>query len=265
MKACPMADPSGNAVEPVPAAATVTEDRLLGGRVLLRQPAEGYRAAIDPVLLAAAVPAGAGETVLDLGCGVGAASLCLLARVGGVRVVGLELQSGLALLARDNAEANGVADRLDIVEGDVAAPPAPLDGCRFDHVMINPPYLSEGGFTAAPNRSKALANQESGIGLAAWIDAAWRFLVPKGRLTIIHRADRVDLLCGLLRPRFGGVEIVPLWPRAGRPARRAIVRARRDVRTAASLLPGIVLHGPDGRFTAEAEAVLRDAAALPGS
>src|SRR6185503_13495505 len=92
-----------------------SDDTLLGGRVKLRQPVDGYRVAIDPVILAAAVPAGAQDRVIDIGCGTGAASLCLAARVPNCRGVGLERDHALAELARDNVARNGFADRLAVI------------------------------------------------------------------------------------------------------------------------------------------------------
>lgn len=234
-----------------------TEDRLLGGRVLLRQPAGGYRAAIDPVLLAAAIPAGEGDRVLDMGCGVGAAALCLAARIPGCLLTGVELQPALAGLARSNVAANGLEGRMGVIEGDIASAPAGL----FDHAMANPPFLDRGA--RAPDASKAAANMEGEVDLAGWVAAAARALKPRGWLTMIHRADRLDAVCAALAPRFGAVAILPIWPKEGQPARRVLVRARLGVRSPASLHPGLVLHRPEAGFTPEAEAILRDAAPFP--
>lgn len=244
------------------AAAATTDDRLLGGRVLLTQPASGYRAAIDPVLLAAAVPAAAGERVLDLGCGVGTAMLCLAVRVPGVFVTGLERQADLAGLAAGNVAANGLAQRARVVRGDVAT----LEGLaaeRFDHVMMNPPFLAAGSGTRSPDPGRGLSTTEGEADLALWVDAAHRALVPRGWLTLIHRADRVDTVLAALTSRHGAVSLLPLWPKAGQPARRVIVRARKGVRSPAAVQPGLVLHGQDGAYTPAARRVLEDAAALP--
>ncbi len=248
---------------PIPAADLGSQDALLGGRVRLNQPSAGYRVAIDPVILAAAVPAGPGDPVLDLGCGVGAAALCLLARVPEARVTGLELQAEFAGLAARNAALNGRAEAFRVVQGDLMAPPPALAPGGFGQVMLNPPYVGAGRGRAAATPAKALATQEGEVGLAAWLHAALTLLRPKGRLTVIHRADRLDEVLACLQGRVGEIRVFPLWPSAGRPARRVLVGARKGVATPLALDPGLVLHGADGRFTVEAEAVLRGGAAIP--
>lgn len=246
----------------MPEAAAVGEDLLLGGRVVLAQPRRGYRVAIDPILLAAAVRAGPGERVLDLGCGVGAAALCLASRQSGCVVIGLERQADLAALARRNARRNGVGDRFTVIDGDVAQPPATLRPGGFDQVMANPPFLPASRGSVPPQREKALAVAEGEATLADWIGCARIMLKPKGWLTLIHRADRVDALCRHLHDGFGAITLLPLWPQQGVPARRIVVRARKGVRTPAAVLPGLVLHTPDGGYATPAEAILRHGAGL---
>lgn len=244
-----------------PAGAAVTEDRLLDGRVRLRQPATGYRAAIDPVLLAAAVPPQGPCSVLDLGCGVGAAALCLLARLPEARVTGLEVQPEMAALARDNAALNGWADRFEVVVGDLADRQA-LAGCAaarggFDEVLCNPPH-HPAETIAAPDPAKAAATREAGARLDDWVKVALGRVRPKGAATFIHRADRLDELLAALRGRAGGIVVFPLWPKPGQAARRVLVRARKGVRAPLTLAAGLVLHTADGGFTDAAQRVLRD-------
>lgn len=239
-------------------------DRFYGGRLLLRQPARGYRAGIDPILLAASVPAAAGDTVLDVGCGVGTAGLCLLARRGDVSVTALELQPALAALARTNAEDNGLADRLSVVEGDLLCPPEALRGRHFDHVVTNPPWHPATATRRPATASKSIGHVEGAAGLEEWLRAAARFVGPHGTLSVIHRADRLgDLLSGLAGRGLGEVRVLPLWPKAGQAAGRVVVRARRGSRAPLELLPGLVLHDEDGRYTAQADDVLRGSSTLP--
>jgi tRNA1(Val) A37 N6-methylase TrmN6 len=246
------------------AAAETTEDAFLGGRVRLRQPRRGYRAATDPVLLAAAVPARAGESVLDLGCGAGAAMLCLAARVPGVALSGLEREADYAALARENAALNGIAAK--IVQGDVAAMPAVLRARAFDHAMMNPPFHP----ASAPEAGTALRDRarRADTPLAVWIAAALARLRPRGRLALIHRAEALPEILAALAGPAGEIAVRPLAGRAGRDARRVIVTARKGAKGPFRLAAPLVLHeGPAhladrDDFTAEARAILRDAAPL---
>ncbi len=246
-------------------APATTRDAFLGGRLWLEQPAKGYRAGIDPVLLAAAVPARAGERVLELGVGAGAAILCLGRRVPGLTLVGIERQAVYAALARRNAAAAKL--QLEVIEGDVAAPPPALTAQVFDHALINPPFFPAGSGTAACDPGRADARAEA-VPLQVWIACAARRLRPGGRLTVIQRAERMPELLAAASGRFGGMSVLPIAPRLGRPARLILFRGLKDRRTPLALLPPLILHdGPehlsDGDdYSAEATAVLRDMARL---
>jgi tRNA1(Val) A37 N6-methylase TrmN6 len=236
---------------------TLTEDALLGGRVRLLQPARGYRVAIDAVLLAAAVDGLPGQRILDLGAGVGAVGLCVAARLPGCRVVGIELQGTLAELAERNANLNGMADRVSTVVHDLATPlPAGLG--HFDHVVTNPPYLAAAVADPSPDPSKALATVESSADLARWLAVATMAAEAAGTLLIIHRSDRLDELLGHLDGLGWGEVTVKRLP----PAARVLVRARRDERPTRREAPPLTLHRPGGKYTDEAEAILRHAGPL---
>ncbi len=245
----------------LPIASKFSRDTLLGGRVHLSQPVDGFRAAIDPILLAAAIAANPGETVIDLGTGSGAAALCLAARLPEIHVIGVERVRTLAALAARNAAAAPFSARIRIAAADITDREALAELAPCDHVMANPPHL--------PPRRGALcgtrraATVEDGADLADWAAAALTLLRPRGSLTFIHRADRLDDLLAALRGKAGGIIVHPLWPKRGRAAKRVLVSARKQINTPLTLSPGLVLHEPDGRFTHAAEAVLRHAGPLP--
>ena len=234
-------------------------DTLLDGRVRLHQPQAGYRAAIDPVLLAAVTAAQPGERVLDVGTGTGAAALCLAVRVPGAAVVGLEKRAEAADFARRNAALNGLEDRVTVLDGDLLAPPPELVPGTFDRVMMNPPYLRAGAASVPPDPWKAAANVEGQAGLKDWVRFAAAMLKPRGALTMVHRADRVDeILAALYGARFGSLLLVPLWPKPGEEARRILLAARKGGRSPARFSAGLKLHGPDGAYSAQAQRILRD-------
>lgn len=239
----------------------VTIDRLLDGRVELLQPIRGYRAAIDPVLLAAAVPAGATGDLLDAGCGTGAASFCVLTRCPGVSATGLDCDPQSLALAAESASRNGVADRFRPIEGDLLRPPPVLRQRSFDLVVTNPPYGEPARGQSSGIVERDLAHIER-VDLASWVAACLRRLAGQGTFLIVHRAERLGEILNALAGKTGDVRILPVHPHADAPAKRILVRARKGSRAAARILPPLILHRDDGRFTEAADAILRDAAAI---
>ena len=248
------------------AGATSTDD-FLGGRIVVIQPRRGHRAGSDAVFLAASVPARAVERVLDVCAGMGVAGLCLLARVPGIEVTAVEIDAGLCALAAKNAARNGFAESFTVINADVTSPgktlkAAGLERESYDHLIANPPFHAEGAVRPAPDGARAAAHVMGGEGLAAWVRFFAAMAAPNALLTLIHRPDCLGELLGLLDGRFGGIAIFPLFPKRGEPAMRIIVQAKKGSRAGLTLLPGLVLHEEDGRYTEEAEAVLRGGEAL---
>ncbi|MGR3760476.1 tRNA1(Val) (adenine(37)-N6)-methyltransferase [Roseobacteraceae bacterium NS-SX3] len=241
-------------------------DAFLGGRLRLWQPRKGYRAGVDPVLLAAAVPARSTERVLELGCGAGQALLCLAARVPDLELAGVELQPAYAALARRNAAENGA--RIEVAEADLAALPQGLKQRSFDHVIANPPYYRDGAHSPAQDAGRRTALGEQ-TPLEIWISAAAKRLAPKGYLHMIQRADRLPDMLAACQGRLGSLEVLPLAPRASRAAELVILRARKGGRAGFRLHAPLILHeggrhpGDKEHYSAPVRAILREAAPLP--
>ncbi|NNF71217.1 MAG: methyltransferase [Rhodobacteraceae bacterium] len=246
--------------------AALTNDAFLGGRVAALQPSQGYRAGVDPVFLAAAVPARPGQTVLELGCGAGVASFCLAARVPNLTLQGVERQAAYANLAGRNAALNKTS--LAVTCADIAALPVDLRQLSFDHVIANPPYYRRDNGTPADDTGREQALGEA-TPLSVWVDVAIRRLSPGGWFTIIQRADRLPDLLTAIGARLGDITAYPLAPRESRPATRVIVTARKAARGPFTLANPMILHNGaehlrDGEDYAPAtSAVLRDGASWP--
>ncbi len=235
-----------------------TAGTLLGGRVSYVQPADGYRTGIEPVLLAAAVPARPGERVLEAGLGAGAGLLCLGARVPGVLATGVELDPAMADLARANLAANGLSD-WPVITADITGLQLPA---RFDHAYANPPWHDPAG-TPSANAGRLLAKQAQTAGLEGWVAALAQLLRPGGSLTLILPAAAASRsLAALNGAGCGSIMLVPLWPKPLHAARLVILQGLRDRRGPDQILPGLVLHRDDGSFTASAEEILRQGCGL---
>jgi tRNA1(Val) A37 N6-methylase TrmN6 len=236
----------------------VTQGHLLGGKVRYAQMRDGFRSGLEPVLLAAAIPARANEQVLEAGTGAGAALLCLAVRVPAVGGVGVEQDADLVRLATDNARSNGFGG-LRFVAGAIETVDLPAP---FDHACANPPFHDPAG-TRSPDPGRDAAKRGAEGLLAVWAAALARRLRPRGTLTFILPASRLpDGLAALTRAGCPASAILPLWPKPGHPAKLLLVRGVKAGRAALRLLPGLTLHRPEGGFTAETEAILRAGAGL---
>jgi tRNA1(Val) A37 N6-methylase TrmN6 len=246
-----------------------TLDQFLGGRISVLQPQQGHRAGSDAVWLAASVAAKPGDRVLDAGAGVGVAGLCLLARVPELEMTAVELDKELCALAAENAARNGFSDRFTVVEADIAASAAALGAAGltregYDQVIANPPFHVAGTVRETPDERRARAHVMGDGALEDWVRFLATMAAPKASLTLVHRPDSLTTLLKLLERRFGDVSVFPLFPGKGDAAVRVILTGRKGSRRGGvSLLPGLVLHEDDGRYTPEAEAVLRGGEALP--
>ncbi len=246
----------------------LTDDGFLGGRLQVLQPEKGYRAGIDAVMLAAAVPAAPGDHVLDVGAGVGVASLCLASRLADVKVTGLEIQRALAGAALENTKRNKLEARVKVIEGSAAEKAAILaikDVAygSFDHVMTNPPFYEADKVWNSPDESKATAHMLEDVSLGEWMRVTCAMAKPKGTVTIVHRADALPELLKGIEGKLGGLIAFPLWPAVGKDANRVLLQGVKGSRAPFKLANGLLLHGDRGGFTAEADAILRNGAALP--
>jgi tRNA1(Val) A37 N6-methylase TrmN6 len=239
----------------------VTEDAVLGGRLTLRQPRRGHRVGHDAILLAAATGGDAGERAVDLGAGVGAAGLALAARIPGLDVTLVEIDTALSELAAGNARLNGMQERVRALACDAADPEAlaaaGLAGGSIDRVLMNPPFNDASRQNVSPDPRRRLAHAAGPGLLARWAASAGHLLKPQGTLTLIWRADALGDVLAALRPRFGAVAVMPVLPRSGAPAIRVLVRAVKAGSGGMRDYPALVLNDRQGRPSAAAEAVMR--------
>lgn len=227
---------------------------LFNGKVTVYQPLQGYRFALDSLVLAAFTAAKDHQTILELGIGVGAASLALAFQHPNITIHGIEIQTNILPITQKNIDANGWTDRFKLFSGNLTH--RLINGHYYDHVIMNPPFFEEHTYTDSPYEHKTLSHGESDGLLKDWIYEAHRTLKSRGYITIVHTARRLDEILSLLTEKFGGIEIFPLWPKLGTPAKRVLVRARKSVNSPMKLHAGLVLHQNDGTFTLESAQII---------
>ena len=247
---------------------SLTDDAFLGGRINVLQPEKGYRAGIDAVFLAATIPIKPGQTALEAGLGVGVVSLCVAARVPDVHLTGVEIAPRYAIVAEENIKRNGLGANLQVITGDIKDatrkdltqwPPA----ASFNHVYANPPFFDEDKVRKSPISLRNSARSFGPEDLEKWVKVMTALTVPRGSVTVVHRADSLDrLLAAFTDCKIGGIHVAPLYAREGNPASRVIVQGIKGSKAPMQLLRGVVLHDQANGFTAPASSILRQGAAF---
>jgi tRNA1(Val) A37 N6-methylase TrmN6 len=243
-----------------------TEDAFLGGQLRLRQPRSGHRAGHDAILLAAATSARPGDRVVDFGAGVGAAGLAVARRVAGIKLVLVEIDPGLAGLARENAAANAIA--ADVVVLDVTAQPSAFGAVGLgpdtvDVVLMNPPFNNPARHRASPDKARKTAHVAQVSTLEDWVGAARKTLRSGGVLTMIWRADGLAGVLAALDRGFGSLAILPVHGSAKLPAIRLLVRAVKGGRAPTQIHAALVLNDEQSRPNQTLQEILDGKKALP--
>lgn len=235
-----------------------TKDYLLDKQVQIFQPINGYRASTDAVMLSSAVSkVKKGDTILDVGSGTGAVSLCLASRFYDTepQITGLEIQPELAELSNMSAAANGFDSFLHYVNCDIRNKLQEIENCSFAHVITNPPYAEKD--MPSPNAGKATAHNHNGFSLKGWIEFCIKMIKPKGWFYIVNRAEAVSEILSVIHGKLGHIEIIPLYSKNGQKAKRVIIRAQKDNHAAAVIMPPLIIHASDGNYTEKAQKILR--------
>jgi len=229
---------------------SITTDLFLGGKLKIRQNEKGYKSGSDAVLLAAFIKKTKGK-ILEVGCGSGAASLCLGHRLKGVDITGIDIQPSLVKLALQNAKENNLSSHFTFLTQDIKQ--STLPNQSFDHVFSNPPYFE--GSSPSPSQEKALSKSQV-FPLSEWVDFCIRMTKPRGYISFIYPTAHLNDLLQNLKG-MGDIHLFPLWPKENKDSKRILISARKGVKCGLTLEPGLILHTEEGKYTEKADAVLR--------
>lgn len=232
-----------------------TNDYLLNKKVRILQPVDGYRASSDAVLLASLIEnIKLSDTILDVGSGTGAVSLCLAYRFPQNHITGLEIQPQLADLAKQSADINNFAN-LVYYQADIRQKKLPVSPCFFNHVITNPPYSEHD--RPSPNLSKALAHNHTDFTLNEWLKFCLKMLKPFGKIYLINRVEAIDEILNTFSKRAGGIKIIPVYSKPGQQAKRILISAQKDSKAPTVICPPFYMYNSDGTYTRAADEILR--------
>ncbi len=230
-------------------------DDFLGGKIKLKQLKDGYRATSDAVMLAASVSEiKNGSTVLDVGSGTGAVSLCLAARFDNCDIKGIELQDENLQIANENSQLNNFSDRVQFYQGNIFGKNI-FSKESFDIVISNPPFMDKNDY-ASPNDARDLTRREAD--LQGWIEFCVKRVKDYGKLFLITKPDKLDEILQSISKKIGEIKIYPIYSKSNISAKKIIVAGVKSSRAKLEIMPAIVLHNDDGQPTMVAKKIQKN-------
>ena len=234
-----------------------TNDYLLDKKVKIFQPIDGYRASTDAVFLSFLLDSKKvkkGDTILDVGSGTGAISLCLASRLKDVKITGIDIQKDLVELSNMSSKENGYDSFLTYINTDIRKKTS-LPSGTFSFVITNPPYSDHD--MPSPNESKKLAHNHQDFDLTGWLSFCLKMLKPKGYLLVINRAEAINEIITAIDKKAGSINVLPIYSKLGQDAKRVAIIAQKTAKGITKILPPFYTHNEDGSYTDKAQSILR--------
>ena len=216
----------------------------------------GFRFGLDAVLLADFADVKKGSQVIDLGTGTGIVSILIAAKRDIKRIVGLEIQTEIADMAKRSAIMNSFMDKLEIVCGDIKYSSDLFGNSSFDEVVTNPPYFSAGKGLICENESITCSRHEILCDLEDVIRESSKLLRPGGSISMVHRPFRLPDIISLMRKwRIEPKLMRMVQPKANKPANLVLIKGYKDGKPELKMLPTLLVFNEDGTYTKEIDEI----------
>jgi tRNA1(Val) A37 N6-methylase TrmN6 len=220
------------------------------------QKKEAFRFGVDAILLSHFVKVKRNQRVLDMGTGTGILPLLIAAKTEASWITGLEIQADIAAMARRSVEGNGLAHRIEIVEGDIKNVTSLLGAATYDVVVTNPPYTPVGSGLKNPHDSKAIARHELYCTLEDVLKNGARMLKPQGEFYMVHRPDRLtDIMEGMRRLKIEPKILRMVSPREGDAPSLILIKGIKNGKPGLVIMPQLVIYNKNGQYTPETQRI----------
>ena len=226
------------------------DDLVRDGMKIIQRP-DQFCFSLDSVLLAHYVTLKSNDRIADLGTGTGVISL-LLASLGAKNIAAFEMNPVMADLAKRNVINNRKTDIIRVVEIDYREAKKFYPSGYFTSVVVNPPYRQVGSGRMSRSEGVASASYEINATLDEVFRTARYLLKFGGRLTMVHRADRLADLISLGRSyRMEPKRVRPVYARCHHSAVRILMEWRYGGNPELLIENPLFIHNPDGSYTNE--------------
>ena len=225
------------------------------GLVNICQPKKGFRFTLDSLLLADFCRIKPRDRVLEPGAGTGIISIALAKKFPSARFVADEVEPQIYNFLRLNVEQNGLLDAITTIERNLRYLSRSMAPETFDVIVANPPYVKQGTGRTSPSPERHHARQDQAASLAAWLNLQG-LLKNRGRYFLVFPASRAaELLSRLRENNLEPKRLRCVHPFADKPASLLLIESVKGAGTGLEVVPPLIVHEPDGRYTEEMRAL----------
>lgn len=227
---------------------------LLGYKnMYIYQDTEMFNFSLDSVLLPNFITLNKDITkILDIGTGNAPIPLILSTRTD-ARIIGVEIQKDVSVLAQKSVAINNLENRIEIMCDDINSVYEKLESDSFDVITCNPPFfkLSKNS-NLNDNEYKTIARHEVKLNLSQLLKISRKLLKNNGVLGIVHRPDRLtDILVEMRLNNIEPKKIRLVYPRIGEEANTVLIEGKKNGNSGLKILPPLYVHNEEGNYTDE--------------
>lgn len=226
------------------------EDYIPGTSLKIHQSDDVFKFGIDSILLSSFSKMKKNTYLMDIGCGSGILALRAYGLYDLSKVFAVEVQKRACNLAEKSVLANGLEDRIEIINQDLNK----LDFKResLDYIITNPPYVEKGRGLKNNKEAINIAFSEELLTLEDIFLFAKKTLKFKASLFMINRANRlVDILSLARKHKLEPVKIRMVHSYLESPAKLVMVELVKLGGKNLNIEKALVIYNKDGTYTEE--------------
>ena len=197
------------------------------------------------------------KKIVDLGCGNGVIPLIMSLRCD-KKIIGVELQSKLADMAKRSVDYNNLNDFIEIINCNMKDYVSDETFESFDLITCNPPYFKVNDKNYFnDNIEKVIARHEVEITLSELMVIVKKLLKNNGNFAIVHRTDRLmEILSEFRKNNIEPKRIRFVHEKSNKESTLVLIEGQKNGKVGLKVENPFILYNEDGSETEEYKRLL---------
>lgn len=212
---------------------------------------EWFKFSLDSVLLANFATVNLRcSSILDLCTGNAPVPLILSMRTN-KKIIGVELQNEVYLLAKKAISINNLDSRIEIINGDVKKLTTIYNSDSFDLITCNPPYFKVNeGTKTNDNSIKSIARHEIMLSLDDIFSVSSKLLKINGIISLVHRPERfIEIIDTMRKYNIEPKRVRFVYPNSKKDSNILLIEGTKNGKSGIKFEPPLYVYDDNGNYT----------------